>query len=120
MQRPPSVLLVLPQLPQDPASGAARSLKTACEMLSGAGFAVRSLATTAGGGAQWQDPAAYLRVQDLAVNVTRKHGQRPELAIEQRGISYRLLDTGRASVAGWQRLYNRQFDLMFDEELGRF
>ena len=33
MPGPPSLLLVLPQLPQDSASGAARSLHTLCEML---------------------------------------------------------------------------------------
>jgi len=41
------LLLCLPQMPQDPASGAARSMRTICEMLAGSGWTVRVLATTA-------------------------------------------------------------------------
>lgn len=115
----PSLLLVLPQLPQDPASGAARSLTTICEMLA-PGFHVRALATTATELARQQDAEAYLRSQAIRVTKTRKPGDRPELAFESGGIGYRLLDTARSSVTGWQKLYNRQFDLMFDQELQRF
>ena len=115
----PSLLLVLPQLPHDPASGAARDLTTICEMLT-AGFRVRALATTATELAQQQDAEEYLRSQAIRVTKTRKSGERPELAFERRGIGYRLLDTAPSSVMGWQKLYNRQFDLMFDQELQRF
>lgn len=111
---------MLPQLPQDPGSGAARSLHTICEMLADSGFAIRVLATTASELAQWQDAAEYLRAQGLHVTKTRTAGSRPELVFQQRGISYRLLDTARSPVFGWSKLYGRQFDLMFDDELKRF
>jgi hypothetical protein len=39
------LLLLLPQLPHDPASGAAHSMRTLCEMLASAGFHVRVLAS---------------------------------------------------------------------------
>jgi len=39
------ILLALPQLPQDPASGAARSTRTMCEMLAAAGAEVHAVAT---------------------------------------------------------------------------
>src|SRR5215471_9307932 len=120
MARQPSVLLVLPQLPQDPASGAARSLRTISEILAGGGFAVRALATTASELAGHQDAGEYLRAQGLSVSKTRASGGRPELSFDQNRISYRLLDTARLSFSAWPKLYGRQFDLMFDEEVQRF
>jgi glycosyltransferase involved in cell wall biosynthesis len=42
---------------------------------------------------------------------------RPELCFERRGVSYRLIDTGRMGVWEWQKLYGRQYDLAFDQEL---
>lgn len=41
------LLLALPQMPQDPASGAARTAQTACEMAAAAGWEVRAIGTTA-------------------------------------------------------------------------
>lgn len=120
MPRQPSLLLVLPQLPLDSGSGAARSLTTICEMAAGAGYQVRALATTATELAHKLDPLEHLTSQGLHVNRSRKPGDRPELAFESRGISYRLLDTANAGVLTWQKLYNRQFDLMFDRELDQF
>jgi glycosyltransferase involved in cell wall biosynthesis len=115
-----SLLLVLPQLPLDSGSGAARSLTTICEMAAGAGYRVRALATTATELAQKLDTVDYLRSLGLHVDRSRKPGERPELVFESRGISYRLLDTAQAPMMGWRKLYNRQFDLMFDRELERF
>ena len=43
MSSSPRLLMVLPQMPQDPASGAARSMRTICEMLAGAEWTVRVL-----------------------------------------------------------------------------
>jgi hypothetical protein len=115
-----SLLLVLPQLPLDSDSGAALSLTTICEMAASAGCRVRALATTATELAHKLDAVEYLTAQGLRVNRSRQAGDRPELTFESRGISYRLLDTATARVLAWQKLYNRQFDLMFDHELQRF
>ena len=115
-----SLLLALPQFPLDSGSGAARSLTTISEMAAGAGYRVRALATTASELAHQIDIVEPLKEQGIRVSRTRKGGDRPELAFENRGIAYRLLDTGNARVDGWQRLYNRQFDLMFDQEVADF
>jgi glycosyltransferase involved in cell wall biosynthesis len=120
MPRQPSLLLVLPQLPLDSGSGAARSLTTISEMAAGAGYQVRALATTATELAHKLDPLEHLTSLGLHVNRSRKPGDRPELTFESRGISYRLLDTANAHAFTWQKLYNRQFDLMFDREIERF
>jgi len=119
----PRLLLVLPQLPQDPSSGAARSCTTICEMLAGAGFTVRALATTAierrghENGRQWLE---YDGFAPTAHKAAKRDGLRPELTFESRGVSYRLLDSGAMGLLDWPKLYNRQFDLLFDDELKRF
>jgi glycosyltransferase involved in cell wall biosynthesis len=115
-----SLLLVLPQLPLDSGSGAARSLTTICEMAADAGYRVRALATTASEVSHHLDPAEHLAQQGIGANRSRNPGDRPELSFESRGISYRLLDVAHARPFTWQKLYNRQFDLMFDRELDRF
>jgi len=116
----PSLLLLLPQLPLDSASGAARSLTTIAEMLAGAGYVVRVLATTATELPAKVDPVEYLASSGIQAARTRKTGDRPVISFEHRNLSYRLLDTARAPVHAWQKLYNRQFDRMFDAELEEF
>src|SRR2546423_5201888 len=118
---PARVLLVLSQLPHDPASGAARSMRTISEMLASAGFTVRALAVTATERARSQNTAEYLAAIDIHPRTARPDkSARPELTFTHRGIAYRLLDTAASPPMGWQKLYNRQFDRMFDEELERF
>lgn len=117
--RPPRVLLVLPQLPQDPAAGAARSLTIISEMLAAAGFAVRALAVTTSQGAGHLDTPAYLN--SLGINPkVEKHVQRRELRFSQRGIEFRLLDVGELSLTDWEAVLGRQFDRLFDDELRAF
>ena len=117
--RPPRVLLVLPQLPQDPAAGAARSLTIISEMLAAAGFAVRALAVTASQGAGHLDAPAYL--DSLGINPqVERHVQRRELRFSQRGIDFRLLDVGELTLADWETALGRQFDRLFDDELRDF
>lgn len=116
------ILLVLPQMPHDPASGAARSTRTMCEMLAAAGFEVHAVATTASEGAHHSDPIAYLR--GLGINLSISHGKkprtRPEIRFEDRGVVYHLLDVGPRAFHAWQQIHGRQFDLMFDDELHSF
>jgi glycosyltransferase involved in cell wall biosynthesis len=117
------LLLVLPQLPQDPASGAARSVRTMCEMLSGAGFEVRAVATTATERAAHTDAAAYLRELGAAPRIEPGHTKkrvRPEIRFRLRGIEYRLLDVGRRGMHAWQQIHGAQFDLMFDDAVHGF
>jgi hypothetical protein len=110
-------------MPQDPASGAARSTRTICEMLAAAGFEVHALATTATERDTRADPVAYL--QQLAISVTVDAGRsasrvRPELHFRHRGIQYRLLHVGPRGIHGWQQVLGRQFDALFDRALHEF
>ncbi|HTB15960.1 MAG TPA: glycosyltransferase [Bryobacteraceae bacterium] len=117
------ILFVVPQMPQDPSSGAARSLTTICEMLAESGFVVRALGTTGTENAAHMEPLAYLRGLGCDVHVAAgRTGNRirPELEFTRRGIGYRLLDIGRKTMAHWEHTCGRQFDLAFDDELHRF
>jgi glycosyltransferase involved in cell wall biosynthesis len=116
-------LLVLPQLPQDPASGAARSTRTICELLSRAGFEVRALATTASERSGRVDPLAFLGQSGIVPHIfpgRTKTRVRPEYQFRDRGVDYRLLDTGPRDMHAWQKIHGKQFDQMFDDELHGF
>ena len=115
MAHSPRLLMVLPQMPQDPASGAARSMRTVCEMLAGAGWDVRVLATTATERANPKLPAFYLEGLGIDVTVDCKVGKRPELRFTHRDVEYRLLDVG--AVSGY---LGYQFDDLFDKTLLEF
>jgi len=113
----PRVLLVLPQLPQDTAGGAPRSLATICEMLVCAGFQVRALAVSACG-----DPTVDPRkiLSQLGIEFRVEHRKRPEWVFERRGIPYRIMDVGGLGFTEWPKVYGRHFDAIFDEELRTF
>jgi len=117
----PRILMALPQMPQDPASGAARTAQTALEMALDGGFEVRALGTTATERGSKADPLSYLQSIGLDVHVklpTNKN--RREFRFVQRGIQYTLLDTARLGVVQWEASHGRQFDLLFDAELESF
>lgn len=113
--------MALPQMPQDPSSGAARTAQTAVEMALDGGFEVRALGTTATERGSKADPLTYLQSIGLDVHVTLPTGKnRREFRFMQRGIHYTLLDTGRQGVIQWEASHGRQFDLLFDAELEAF
>ncbi|MBV8729481.1 MAG: hypothetical protein JO336_06705, partial [Acidobacteriia bacterium] len=117
------LLLVLPQLPQDPASGAARSTRTICEMLAAAGAEVRAVATTASERFGRDDSIVFLRELGIEPTVHRGHTAarvRPELEFCDRGIHYHLLDVGLRDMHAWQKVVGSQFDRIFDQELHSF
>jgi glycosyltransferase involved in cell wall biosynthesis len=91
-------------------------------MLASSGFAVRVVATTATELAERTTAEAVLAAMGISPERRKesKSRTRPELAFEHRGVGYRLLDTGDRDMHSWQKLCNRQFDLMFDDELGAF
>jgi hypothetical protein len=108
---PARILLVLPQMPQDPASGAARSVRTICEMLAGAGFHVQALGTTASERGGQSHPVEYLRASGLHVTVIPGHTEarsRPELRFRHRAIDYHLLHVGNRPILGWEAVCGRQ------------
>jgi glycosyltransferase involved in cell wall biosynthesis len=113
----------LPQLPQDPASGAARSTRTMCEMLAAAGATVRAVATTASERTGHADAVGFLRELQIEPDVRRgrqKGSDRPELEFSERGVHYNLLDVGRRDMHAWQKILGTQFDRIFDRELASF
>ena len=117
----PRILMCLPQMPQDPASGAARTAQTALEMAAAGGFEVRAIGTTATERGSKTDPLEYLRGIDVDVDVRRATSSSfRELRFQQRGIHYTLLDTARFRVTNWEKTHGRQFDKLFDEELEAF
>jgi glycosyltransferase involved in cell wall biosynthesis len=117
------LLLVLPQLPQDPASGAARSTRTMCEMLASAGAEVRAVATTASERAGHADAVEFLRGLNIEPEIhpgRQKGSERPVLEFTDRGVHYLLLDVGRRNMHAWQKVIGTQFDEIFDRELHSF
>jgi glycosyltransferase involved in cell wall biosynthesis len=117
----PRILMALPQMPQDPASGAARTAQTAVEMAAAAGFEVHALGTTATERRSKADPLEYLRSSGLDVNVTpATSGSFRQFRFLQRRVEYALLDTGRFAMTAWEATHGRQFDLLFDLELETF
>jgi glycosyltransferase involved in cell wall biosynthesis len=119
----PRLLLLLPQLPQDPASGAARSMRTACEILASAGWSVRALAVTATEAAAPLDVSDLLRTAGLAVAVRPpnraiyRHDRTVLEATDARGIFYQLLDTGSQAMTSWTPDHGTQFNRLYQREL---
>ncbi len=119
----PRLLLLLPQLPQDPASGAARSMRAACQVLAAAGWAVRALAVTATEATAGIDAAALLRGAglDLTLRLPNRavyRHDRPVLVFtDADGIVHQLLDTGRCRAWEWQAEHEAQFNRLFQREL---
>lgn len=113
-----SVLLLLNQMPQDPASGAARNLRTQCEVLASAGFRVRSLATTATEHGEGGPVDEVLSGAGCAARV-RKGGAGGcrVLEFENRGVSYTLLDVGGGRPQAWEERHGETFDRMLLAEM---
>ncbi|MBL8746972.1 MAG: glycosyltransferase [Phycisphaerae bacterium] len=115
---PRSVLMLMSQLPHDPASGAPRSDRTVCEFLARAGFRVRCLATTA---TEQQQPGSALDI--LARSAVTPDtltgadalGPRAVHRFTQRGIDYTLLDTARHGVESWMTEHNTQFNALLEQ-----
>lgn len=122
---PRRVLLMLSQLPQDPAGGAVRSLRTICEMLSAApgdAFHIMAIGTTATDHLAGLDARAVLREQGLTIyeEPPPRAGDLPILRFNQRGIEYTLLETGRLRSGEWNAGHAGQFDVILGSILARF
>ena len=115
----PRLLLLLPQLPQDPASGAARSMTSICELLAESGWRVRALSTTLSESTRKESARAVL--DGLGIAVERRSGRGVELHYRHRGIEFRAMVVARAlRLQDWERVHGRSFNLAFDEELAGF
>lgn len=102
------------QLPQDPASGAARSDRSICELLAGLGFRVRCLGTTATEHKRPEPALDYLRGMGIKPRVETSDASdaRPILRFERRGIDYTLLDTGDHDVLSWMPRHDARFNAL--------
>ena len=118
------LLLVLPQLPQDPSSGAARSMCSVCEILARAGWEVRVVATTA---TENDAPIAapdFLRSLGYAVKVVPpnrtiyRHDRAVLEFSDDAGIAFRLLEKEKdRAFASEDR---SQFNRLYQQALREF
>ena len=115
------LLLALPQLPQDPTSGAARTAQTASEMAAAAGWNVRAIGPTALEGNTSVNGAEWLGTLNLDLqieNLDPRNGHR--ISFRQRDIDYTLIDTGSLSMREWEEKHADEFDRLFHEQIERF
>lgn len=114
------VLLALPQLPQDPASGAARSMRTIAMMLSDAGADVRAVGTTASERGVAFNAIEYLQAAGLRPRFTRP-GRRTRdfgvLSFVDGAIRCTLAHTPGRSPETAEDGFPGALDAVFDTEL---
>lgn len=118
----PRVLVALPQSLLDPASGAARTLRTIAEILARSGFEVCALTTSTSEGAEPPALATTLRaiaVQDLAQIRHACHAA-AQWRFTFRGVRHIVLDYGPARRGQWQREQEMHFDRLFDQTMTNF
>jgi glycosyltransferase involved in cell wall biosynthesis len=110
---------LLPQFPLDPASGAARNLRTICEMLASAGMEVECCGTTATERTRKQDVRAFLAAAGVDV---RGSADDSIIRFMTRGVRYELLRTCDQTLFGRWRDEDelRHFDAMWERMLDRF
>lgn len=115
---PRSVLMLMSQLPHDPASGAPRSDRTVSEFLAKAGFRVRCLATTA---TEQRQPGSALDIlrkmgaEPTTLTGPDALGPRPVHRFRHRNIEYTLLDTAEHTMESWLTEHNAQFDALLEQ-----
>lgn len=113
------ILLLLSQLPQDPASGAARSMRTISEFLARSGFEVRALATTVSEGATESDHDEILRQA-----VPARFGDAPAshgiLEFSADEVHYTLIHTPGCIPTTWEQKYGGEFNDHFRKMLTDF
>lgn len=118
INRRPSVLLILPQFPYDPSSGAARTAATICEMLAAEGFIVRSLATTLTESYKMAEVQQMLAEAGVDVSISNNINRQPVLHFVYRGVNHTLLHTYHNRM--WRGSERSEFVELCEEELVRF
>jgi glycosyltransferase involved in cell wall biosynthesis len=116
------ILLLLNQVPQDPNSGAAHSMRSTSEFLAINNVEINALATTATERTKDADHDGILR-QILPLDTARvqiEGGIHQALHFSAAGVRYHLLDTGNASPNEWENSHGQTFDNLFDKILRQY
>lgn len=109
---------MLNQMPQDPASGAARNVRTQCEILASAGFRVRAVATTA---TEYATPKPSVQIlREAGCEPVERAGPDGATVFEfdHRDIHYTLLEVGEATPQSWEGRLGGAFDRIVQGEIG--
>ncbi|MBL8764064.1 MAG: glycosyltransferase [Phycisphaerae bacterium] len=108
----PRVLVLLSQMPQDPASGAARSMMGIAVMLAARGFRVRALGTTVRESVRGEPAARLLEQLGHRPEVERLETgpARTLLRLNDAGVDCTLLDVGPLARHEWEPVWGEAFD----------
>jgi glycosyltransferase involved in cell wall biosynthesis len=110
-----TVLANFIQLPQEPSSGAARSMRTICELLALGGWRVQVIGTTATEGDVRLDARDWLRSGGIDPEVHAGPQSSRVFRFRDREVDYVLLDAGAVDAAGAEQRAGDAFDQLFDE-----
>src|SRR6266702_7085047 len=111
----PTLLANFIQLPHDPSSGAARSMRTVCEFLALGGWRVQVLGNTATEGENRLDAADWLRSCGIEPEVDIGPQSSRILRFRDRGVDYVLLDLGQVDAAQSRQHTGDAYDQLFDQ-----
>ncbi len=111
----PTVLANFIQLPQEPTSGAARSMRTVCEFLSLGGWRVQVLGNTATEGETRLDAHRWLACCGIEPEVHAGPQSSQMLCFRDQGVDYALLDTGAVNAADARQHAGDAYDQLFDQ-----
>jgi glycosyltransferase involved in cell wall biosynthesis len=115
------LLLLLPQIPHDPASGAARTMALTATVLGEAGFDVRALGTTASEGGDKYDPVELLKAHGAEPRRNRADAGAPnEIHYTLGALSCVLLDVGATGPVSWRQFHVPAFNQLLQRELAAF
>ena len=109
-----TVLVTFTQLPQDPSSGAARSIRTICEFLAGSGWTVHVLGSTATESKLRLDAHDVLRNSGIETEIASGPQSSRVLRFRDRGVNYVILDAGPVNVLQARQTENDAYDQLFD------
>jgi glycosyltransferase involved in cell wall biosynthesis len=118
----PRLALLLPQFPHDPASGAARNLRTIAQMMAADGFDVRCLGSTGTERTRKAPPLEFLVGMGLTVEADHEAdaGSRRVLRFNSGGVRYELLDSSTDAPGAFTSDESLQFDRMWHRLLREF
>lgn len=120
---PRRVLMVLSQLPHDPASGAAISMLAVARLLAEQGFEVASLSSSASEGGKPLELYPFLHRLGVRFEIDRRAAVGrgcPVARFTERGVRYTVMDTGPAPYRDWDFAHGGQFTRLLTQSLESF